>query len=164
MGRLEGCSRVVGICGSDDKCSWLKTGLGFDEAINYKKEDVGARLAECCPDGVHAYFDNVGGPISDAVISQVWTVSADATFPTLLGFPTFYLFWSERVVSSCLQKIFIFKRFCVNSELVRFYLVLLFTEGYFQLGGASKLKVGKVSYLFYFFICLEWHLLVRGVK
>ena len=73
MGRLEGCSRVVGICGSDDKCSWLKTGLGFDEAINYKKEDVGARLAECCPDGVHAYFDNVGGPISDAVINQVWS-------------------------------------------------------------------------------------------
>lgn len=45
--------------------------LGFSAAINYKLEDVAAKLKECCPDGIDVYFDNVGGAISDTTISQV---------------------------------------------------------------------------------------------
>lgn len=71
IGRLEGCSRVVGIAGTDEKCSILVQEMGFDAAINYKKGDVSERLRELCPGGVDVYFDNVGGDISDAVISQV---------------------------------------------------------------------------------------------
>lgn len=63
--------RVVGVCGSDEKCRTLVEDLGFSAAINYKLEDVAAKLRECCPDGVDVYFDNVGGSISDTVISQV---------------------------------------------------------------------------------------------
>lgn len=62
---------MVGICGSDEKCKTLKEDLGFSAAVNYRREDVAVRLKESCPDGVDVYFDNVGGPISDAVISQV---------------------------------------------------------------------------------------------
>lgn len=71
IGRLEGCSRVVGIAGTDEKCSILVQEMGFDAAINYKKGDVAEQLRELCPGGVDVYFDNVGGDISDTVISQV---------------------------------------------------------------------------------------------
>lgn len=71
IGRLDGCVRVVGICGSDEKCRTLVEDLGFSAAINYNQEDVAAKLREFCPDGIDVYFDNVGGAISDTVISQV---------------------------------------------------------------------------------------------
>ncbi|XP_075610484.1 prostaglandin reductase 2 isoform X4 [Balearica regulorum gibbericeps] len=71
IGRLEGCSRVVGIAGTDEKCSILVQEMGFDAAINYKKGDVAEQLRELCPGGVDVYFDNVGGDISDTVISQM---------------------------------------------------------------------------------------------
>lgn len=67
IAKLKGC-RVVGVAGSDEKVSYLKEALGFDEAINYKDTDnIKEAMAQACPDGVDVYFDNVGGEISDAV-------------------------------------------------------------------------------------------------
>ncbi len=43
--------------------------LGFDAAVNYKTADLDKALAEACPNGVDVYFDNVGGPVSDAVMN-----------------------------------------------------------------------------------------------
>ncbi|XP_042357154.1 prostaglandin reductase 2-like [Plectropomus leopardus] len=71
IGRLQGCVRVVGICGSDEKCRALVDDLGFSAAVNYRQEDVSSKLKESCPDGIDVYFDNVGGEISDAVIAQM---------------------------------------------------------------------------------------------
>ncbi|XP_018420384.1 PREDICTED: prostaglandin reductase 2-like [Nanorana parkeri] len=71
IGRLFGCSRVIGICGTNEKCAALTSELDFDEALNYKEPRLGERLRACCPDGVDVYFDNVGGEISDLVISQM---------------------------------------------------------------------------------------------
>lgn len=62
---------MVGICGSEEKCRTLVEDLGFSATINYNTEDVPVRLKAYCPGGVDVYFDNVGGAISDAVISQV---------------------------------------------------------------------------------------------
>jgi len=66
-----GASPVVGIAGSDDKCRWVVDELGFDACINYKTEDVAARLVELCPEGIDVYFDNVGGEILDAVLAHL---------------------------------------------------------------------------------------------
>jgi NADPH-dependent curcumin reductase CurA len=70
IAKIRGC-RVVGICGSDDKARWLVDDLGLDGAINRRTEDVHARLKELCPDRVDVYFDNVGGPILDAVLDRL---------------------------------------------------------------------------------------------
>ena len=70
IAKLQGC-RVVGIAGSDAKCEWLTGTAGFDAAINYKSEDVGAALDKHCPDGIDVNFENVGGDIMDAVIARL---------------------------------------------------------------------------------------------
>jgi NADPH-dependent curcumin reductase CurA len=67
IAKIKGC-HVVGLAGSDEKCRWIKDDLGFDEAINYKTEDVPEALAQACPNGIDVYFDNVGGKILDACI------------------------------------------------------------------------------------------------
>ncbi|MDS0475938.1 NADP-dependent oxidoreductase [Natrinema sp. 1APR25-10V2] len=67
LARING-ARVVGTAGSDEKIDWLTEELGFDAAINYKTtDDLSSAVAEACPDGIDVYFDNVGGPITDAV-------------------------------------------------------------------------------------------------
>lgn len=64
-------ARVVGIAGGQAKCDWLTRDLGFDGAIDYKHEDVGAALDRLCPNGVDVNFENVGGDIMDAVVSRM---------------------------------------------------------------------------------------------
>ena len=65
IAKIKGC-RVVGLAGTEEKCSWIKDDLGFDEAINYRTADLPEALAAACPDGIDIYFDNVGGEILDA--------------------------------------------------------------------------------------------------
>ena len=70
IAKIQGC-RVIGICGRDDKARWLTDELGLDGVINHATENVGQRLRELCPDRVDVYFDNVGGPILDAVLDRL---------------------------------------------------------------------------------------------
>jgi NADPH-dependent curcumin reductase CurA len=70
IAKIKGC-RAVGIAGGADKCRYLVDELGFDAAIDYKREDVKAALKTHCPQGVHVYFDNVGGEILDVVLTRL---------------------------------------------------------------------------------------------
>lgn len=70
FGKIMGC-RVIGIAGGKEKCDWLRNALKLDEAIDYKSENVEARLRELCPNGVNIFYDNVGGDILDAVIENM---------------------------------------------------------------------------------------------
>lgn len=70
IAKLKGC-RVIGIAGGPDKCKWLTDVAGFDEAIDYKSENVQKRLSELCPKGIDVFFDNVGGEILDAALANI---------------------------------------------------------------------------------------------
>ena len=60
-----------GICGTDAKCQYLRK-CGFTHTINYKTEDVAAKVAEYSAEtGIDCYFDNVGGEISEIVIKRM---------------------------------------------------------------------------------------------
>ncbi|MBP1841733.1 NADP-dependent oxidoreductase [Formosa algae] len=71
IGKILGL-RVVGIAGTDEKVEMLKADFGFDDVINYNTtSDMAAAIKETCPDGIDVYFDNVGGPISDAALFSI---------------------------------------------------------------------------------------------
>jgi NADPH-dependent curcumin reductase len=62
---------VVGIAGGAEKCNYIVKELGFAAAIDYKSEDVRKSLRQHCPNGIDVYFDNVGGDILDAALTQL---------------------------------------------------------------------------------------------
>jgi NADPH-dependent curcumin reductase CurA len=64
-------ARVVGIAGGPDKCRAVVEDFGFDACIDYREGDVAAALKRHGPRGVNVYFDNVGGPILDAVLGRL---------------------------------------------------------------------------------------------
>ncbi len=71
IARIKRC-RVIGIAGSDEKVDYLTKDMGFDSAFNYKTvPDYAAKLRELAPNGIDVYFDNVGGPITDAAVLRL---------------------------------------------------------------------------------------------
>ena len=70
IAKKAGC-KVVGLAGSQEKCDWLVNDLGFDNAINYKTEDLDSALKDVCPNGIDIYFDNVAGDILNVVLQNL---------------------------------------------------------------------------------------------
>ena len=70
IAKLKGCT-VIGIAGGKHKCEYLLNELGFDEAIDYKSEDIMEALQAKCPKGIDVYFDNVGGEILNAALTKL---------------------------------------------------------------------------------------------
>ncbi len=64
-------ARVIACAGSDEKCAWITCTLGADHAINYRRENLGARLDALAPDGLAAAFDNVGGEQLEILIDAM---------------------------------------------------------------------------------------------
>jgi NADPH-dependent curcumin reductase CurA len=70
IAQMQG-ARVIGIAGSPEKCAWVVDDLGFEACIDYKREDVAARLKELAPKGVDVFFDNVGGEMLDTALRRL---------------------------------------------------------------------------------------------
>ncbi|MFT6750345.1 MAG: NADPH-dependent curcumin reductase CurA [Candidatus Azotimanducaceae bacterium] len=69
IAKIKG-ARVIGIAGGSAKSEYLKD-IGCYDAIDYKNEDIEARLKQLAPDGVNVFFDNVGGDLLDIVLDQL---------------------------------------------------------------------------------------------
>ncbi len=69
LAKLAG-TRVVGIAGGPEKAKYVLE-LGADAVIDYKSEDVEARVKELFPRGINVFFDNVGGPQLDAALNNL---------------------------------------------------------------------------------------------
>jgi NADPH-dependent curcumin reductase CurA len=67
IARLRG-AHAVGIAGGAEKCRFVEHDLGFTTCIDYKIGDLPGALRAAAPDGVDVDFENVGGPIFDAVL------------------------------------------------------------------------------------------------
>ncbi len=67
IARIKGL-RAVGIAGGPDKCRYVTEVLGFDDCLDHRAPDLGARLAAACPSGIDVYFENVAGPVLRAVL------------------------------------------------------------------------------------------------
>lgn len=82
LAKLHGC-RVVALTGGDDKKKFLLETVKVDYCINYRTLvqdgpeknpdktfiELIKELKKACPKGVHAYFDNVGEYMLDAVLA-----------------------------------------------------------------------------------------------
>ena len=70
IGKIKGC-KVIGIAGGKAKCDYVVNELGFDACIDYKSQDVGAELDRLAPEGIDINFEQVGGPIMEAVLARM---------------------------------------------------------------------------------------------
>lgn len=64
-------ARSVGIAGGSQKCRVLLEELGFDAAVDHKSPTFADDLAAATPDGIDVYFENVGGPVTEAVLRRL---------------------------------------------------------------------------------------------
>ena len=74
LAKANGC-RAIGFAGGADKCRYVIDELGFDACIDYKAhadpKSLYAALKAVTPDGIDGHFENVGGPILDAVLLRI---------------------------------------------------------------------------------------------
>jgi len=68
LAKARGC-RVVGVAGGREKCDFVTKELGFDACIDHRSGDLVKALAAAAPKGIDIYFENVGGPLLDAVLA-----------------------------------------------------------------------------------------------
>ena len=137
IAKIYGC-RVIGIAGSDQKNKYLENQLGFDATINYKTENVKEALKEKCPDGVDIYFDNVGGDISDAVMSLLNFHARIAVCGIISEYNNTKTAFGPRIQRFLLHRSALMKAYIVRDYYERF------NEGYEQLG--KWVKEGKLKH------------------
>lgn len=138
IGKILGC-RVVGIAGSDEKVEMLKSKFGYDDAINYNTtKDMSEAIAALCPNGVDVYYDNVGGPISDAVHRNINQFGRIIVCGAISLYNATELPMGPRVEGFLIKKSALMQGFIVSD------FSDMFAEGAQKLG--QWLKEGKLTY------------------
>ncbi len=74
LAKARGC-RAVGIAGGPEKCAHVVQELGFDACVDHRAygdtASLAAALQAAAPDGIDGCFENVGGMVFDAVLSNM---------------------------------------------------------------------------------------------
>ena len=70
IAKIIGC-RTIGITGGSAKVELCRGIFGYDEAIDYKSDDIAAEIDRTCNSGIDIFFDNTAGAISDAVYPRL---------------------------------------------------------------------------------------------
>lgn len=67
--------RVIGVAGGPEKCAYAEEKLGADACLDHRlASDARAlsdQIGQAAPDGIDAYFENVGGKTLQAVLPQL---------------------------------------------------------------------------------------------
>lgn len=66
-------ARAVGIAGGEEKVRLLREHFGFDVALDHRSPTFADDLKAATPDGVDVYFENVAGPVGEAVLRRMNT-------------------------------------------------------------------------------------------
>lgn len=74
IAKLQQCT-VVGVAGGREKCDYVVKELGFNACIDHRASDWYDALAAATPEGIDVYFENVGGPLLDAVLGRCNTLA-----------------------------------------------------------------------------------------
>jgi NADPH-dependent curcumin reductase CurA len=120
IAKIQG-SVVIGITGSDEKCKLLKDEFGYDAAVNYKtSDDLEKEIAAACPNGVDVYFDNVGGEITNAVISNLNVHSRIIVCGQISQYNNSEVFLVPSILPKLLSKSIMAQGFIVGNYRVRF--------------------------------------------
>jgi NADPH-dependent curcumin reductase CurA len=89
LAKAKGC-RAIGFAGGPDKCRYVTDELGFDACLDYKAHGdpkaLYLALKAVTPDGVDGHFENVGGPVLDAVLSRLNDFSSIALCGMISGY------------------------------------------------------------------------------
>lgn len=75
LAKAKGC-RTIGVAGGADKCRFAEEELGYDLCIDHRAHDarsLSAALKDAAPGGIDAYFENVGGKTTEAVLTRMNT-------------------------------------------------------------------------------------------
>lgn len=62
---------VIGVAGSEEKCTWLKDELKFDHALNYKDAGFAEQLSIAAKDGIDLFFENTGGVAQEPIFNAM---------------------------------------------------------------------------------------------
>jgi NADPH-dependent curcumin reductase CurA len=84
IAKILGCT-VYGIAGGPEKCRYLVDTLNLDGAIDYKSGNMADDLAKI-EGGIDVYFDNVGGPVLEAVLPNMAQYGRIAICGSLAGY------------------------------------------------------------------------------
>ena len=79
-------AKAIGIAGGPEKCRYVKEHLGFDACLDHKSPTLAQDLHQAAPNGIDAYFDNVGGPILDAVMLHMNAFGRIAVCGAIAGY------------------------------------------------------------------------------